>query len=380
MVSSKRSLLCGGIGALLLCAGSGAGAQDSNMAASAAAPTNGAAPAIGNPQLRDFSLTPQRTIVSQPTPQAAPPAELAPPPPQPTPQRAPTRTNPAQVSQRRAGEAQAAAQPAEGARVAPPAARPQPDLASPTFDAPAPPPPTAVPDQPVEAPAPAPNPATTPWYYYAIPAAALALLGMAVVRRRRRVTATGLVEEAPLMVAEPPRPRPDPVPRPWLELSLRAERASFTSTEAVVQFELEISNTGGSPARNLRIDVKMFNAGAEQDREIGAFFKTAGRESTKLTLPVVEAGVTGVIKGQVKLPVDEMRAVRLDERLLFIPVVAVNALYGRGNGLTGQTSRSYVIGRELQQTSEKMGAFRVDQGPRIWRTIGQREHKLAKRV
>jgi hypothetical protein len=80
------------------------------------------------------------------------------------------------------------------------------------------------------------------------------------------------------------------------------------------------------------------------------------------------------------MPVDEMRAMKLEERLLFIPVVAVNALYDWGDGRTGQTSKSYVIGRELQQETEKMGAFRVDQGPRIWRTIAQRPHKLAKRV
>ena len=170
------------------------------------------------------------------------------------------------------------------------------------------------------------------------------------------------------------------MPRPWLELSLKAERASFTSTEAEVLFELEIANKGGSAARNLRIDVKMFNGGVEQDKEIGAFFRTAGRETTKLTLPEVEAGVTGVIQGRVSMAREEIRAMRLDERLLFIPVVAVNALYDWGEGRTGQTSRSYVIGRELQESSEKMGAFRVDQGPRIWRTVGQRPHKLAKRV
>ena len=80
------------------------------------------------------------------------------------------------------------------------------------------------------------------------------------------------------------------------------------------------------------------------------------------------------------MPRDEMRAVVLEDKYLFIPVIAVNALYDWGEGRTGQTSKSYVVGRELEQPSEKMGAFRVDQGPRIWRTIGQRQHKLARRV
>ena len=81
---------------------------------------------------------------------------------------------------------------------------------------------------------------------------------------------------------------------------------------------------------------------------------------------------------------EDMRAVVLDNRYLFIPVIAVNALYDYGDGQTGQTSKSYVVGRELEQPagekSEKMGAFRVDQGPRVWRTIGQRQHSLARRV
>jgi hypothetical protein len=87
-----------------------------------------------------------------------------------------------------------------------------------------------------------------------------------------------------------------------------------------------------------------------------------------------------VIQGQVTKPREEMRAVVLEEKYLFIPVIAVNALYDWGEGRTGQSSKSYVVGRELQQPSDKMGAFRVDQGPRVWRTVGQRQHTLARRV
>jgi hypothetical protein len=128
----------------------------------------------------------------------------------------------------------------------------------------------------------------------------------------------------------------------------------------------------------------MFNAGEQQDKEISGFFRTAGRESTKCNLPGIRAGQTGAIKGEVAMSREDMRAVVLDNRYLFIPVIAVNALYDYGDGQTGQTSKSYVVGRELDQPegekSEKMGAFRVDQGPRIWRSVGQRQHKLARRV
>jgi len=80
------------------------------------------------------------------------------------------------------------------------------------------------------------------------------------------------------------------------------------------------------------------------------------------------------------MPRDEMRAVVLENKYLFIPMIAVNALYDWGYGETGQTAKSYVVGRELEQPSEKMGAFRVDLGPRVWRTIGQRQHTMAQRI
>ena len=366
MVNGKRSLLVGGLGAILLCAGFTARAQDSGNSNTV----------IGPPQLKDFSLTPRERLVTQPAPQ---PAEVAPPPPartEPSAQRPAAAPSAAAASERRPAPARPSPAPGQGAAEAP-----LPTVPVGTAEAPAPAPGPGAAEPPAAAPVAAAEERPSYWYY-AVPAVALGLLGLVLVRRRRRkpeIEPTDALAPA-AAPAPPPKPRPDPVPRPWLELSLKAERCSFTAAEAEVLFELEIANKGGSAARNLRIDVKIFNAGAEQDKEIGAFFRTAGRETTKLNLPGVEAGVTGVIHGSVRMPIDQMKAMKLEERLLFIPVVAVNALYDWGEGRTGQTSKSYVVGRELQQPGDKMGAFRVDQGPRVWRTVGQRPHKLAKRV
>jgi outer membrane biosynthesis protein TonB len=382
MKVEKKSLPLVALGALLLCAPPAARAQDGN--------------AIGNPQLRDFQLRPrqQQQPLTQPVQQAPAPVVVAPPPPVTVRPQAPP---PAQQQQPPPPQAQRA-QPAPAApaqrQQAPIRAQPQ---AQPQAPGPAPvpqaaPPSATEPQAPAAPatlpPASAPPSAETgngiPWLYV-LPAAALLLIGLALLLRRRRSAAETdeeTFEQAALPAAavEPVAPRPDPALRPWLELSLKAERASAMLTETVVDFELEVANTGKSAARNLRIDVKMFNAGAEQDKEIGAFFRTAGRESTKLNLPGIAAESSGVINGQVAMPRDEMRAVVLDEKYLFVPVIAVNILYDWGEGRSGQTSKSYVVGRELQQPSEKMGAFRVDQGPRVWRTIGQRQHSLARRI
>ncbi|HEX8526072.1 MAG TPA: hypothetical protein VF689_03740, partial [Allosphingosinicella sp.] len=232
----------------------------------------------------------------------------------------------------------------------------------------------------------APAPAATPapkaesqgssFWLYLLPigAAALALLAW---RRRRRTAAEALVEAEPLA---PAPPRPAPIPRPWLEIELKAERAASTDDEASVEFEMILHNAGKSSARNIRINARMFNASREQDKEIGAFFKTKGDGRRTHVIPELPDGERGRIEGTVTMPRDEMRALKVNEQLLFIPVVGINVVYDWGNGRTGQTSKSYVIGRELGQESEKMGAFRLDLGPRIYRTVGQRQHSLAKRV
>jgi hypothetical protein len=355
------------MGALLLAGAAGAQAQGNDAAPAGPPPT------IGPPQLRDFSIQPSQRIVTQPPPaQTQPPTIAAPPPVVTTPQQRPAATPPE----------------ARGPAPAPRTAVPAPQLAPSQSPAPV----SAAPGPQVQpapeapaakaAPAPAPESSAFPWLY-AIPAALLALLAFALFRRRRR--SAEIVEAVESVEPEVSSrahigARPEPMPRPWLELELKAERLASTDAESVVQFELEIVNSGTAPARNLRVDVKMFNAGQEQDKEIGAFFRVAGRESTKCSLPGVRPDTTVAIRGEVAMARADMRAVVLENKYLFIPVIAVNVLYDWGDGRTGQTSKSYVVGRELEQPSDKMGAFRVDLGPRIWRTVGQRQHKLARRV
>ena len=377
MHKTKLSLLTGGLAVSLFGAVS-AGAQETGNV-------------IGPPQLRDFSLQPQERIVTQPTPPAQAPVQVAPPPPT-------TQAQPSTPAPRREREQPRPAPEPQGATAGPPAQAPAATIPPPAAEAPAPapvilPPPAAEPAAPEATPAATPEdeaPAGTPYWLYLLGLVVVGLGAFALLRRRNRRPAEAPIARAPIAdapisaapaaPAAPPAPRAEPGARPWIEIEVKAERAAFTQQEATVNFELAISNSGPVPARNLKVDVKLINAGAEQDKEIGAFFRTAGRDSTKLNLPGIGPDSTGVINGEVGMRVEDMRAVTLDGRMLFIPVMAINILYEWDDGRIGQSSKSYVVGRELEAASEKMGAFRVDQGPRIWRTIGQRPHKITRRI
>jgi hypothetical protein len=362
---------------------------------------------IGTPQLRDFSLEPQRRIVTQPTPAQRAPQEA--------PAQQPTQTQPSAQPQNgqpaRPQPARPAAPVTRGPVQVAPAPRPGTPMAdqAPRTDAPAPLPDapaaptdgagTAIPPQatdtapalpaPTSAPTPQPNvpaaPAGIPIWVYLLAAAVVGLAGYAFLQRRRAAQRRSLAliepEQMPVPQPSPPRvPRPDPVPRPWIELDLIAERATADPEESIVEFELTLRNSGGSVAHNLRLQAKLICGTLEQDKEITDFHRKKPGEHRTLDIPDLPAGEEIRIKGRVDIKRADMKALRVEQRLLFIPLVAVNAFYEWNSNRSGQTSKSFLVGREKPDDADRMAPFRLDLGPRVYRSVGQRPYKIERRV
>ena len=80
------------------------------------------------------------------------------------------------------------------------------------------------------------------------------------------------------------------------------------------------------------------------------------------------------------MPKDEVRSIEVQGRTIFVPIVAINVAYDWGEGEnagSGRTSMSWLVGREPDKPSDKMGPFRLDLGPRVYRSVGQRPTQLA---
>ena len=147
-----------------------------------------------------------------------------------------------------------------------------------------------------------------------------------------------------------------------------------------MQFELIVRNSGNAPARDVRIGVRIFNAGADMDQEIDAFYAEPIREQTPPAFPNLQPGEEAQIRTAVAMPNSVVREINVQGRRLFIPMIAFNVVYDWGDGRGGQTSKTYLVGTEPQTPSEKMGAFRMDLGPRLYRSVGQRQVKLERMV
>jgi hypothetical protein len=416
MLNWNRSLKAAAAGAFFLGLWASAlAAQDTNT--------------VGPPELKNFQLPRQQTTAPPPAPvptvEVPPPAiqrPVATPPattatPAPT---APAATRPVASPAAPARNAPnsrprlAAPQP----RAAPPSAQPAPAAAPPVTSAAPPPPAAPTPRQSAPLPAAPPRPASPfPWLWIAIPAGVvlIGLLAFAGLRRRRSVddrysahrgalagalfagdaeaepeAETGRVPAAepipaPLapvaagpepaaaepVVAGPVAAEPSEAPRPWLDLDIKPDRAAATDTEAVVHYQLQVTNVGDAPARNIRIDARMFNASEADGLDSfleGAIHRHSG--SPHVALP---PGESLRLDASTAMKKEDVRAIELAGRSIFVPTVAVNVAYDWGEDGQGRTSRSWVVGRESGVAAAKMGPFRLDLGPRIYRSVGRRD-------
>jgi hypothetical protein len=189
----------------------------------------------------------------------------------------------------------------------------------------------------------------------------------------------GAAEPAPLPVRTPVavKEEEDEGLQPVIELQFKPDRMVATDKQAAVHFDLAVLNSGQAPARNVRIEARMFSASANQQQEIAAFLAAPCEldGGAPLTLQPRQGANTS---GSVMLDKQSVREIRIDGRPLFIPTVAVRVVYQWGKGRSSQAHGTYLVGIENHKSPEKMGPFRLDMGPRIYRSVGTRQIELAR--
>jgi len=108
-----------------------------------------------------------------------------------------------------------------------------------------------------------------------------------------------------------------------------------------------------------------------QEQQIRLFFDNPVAKGDRI--PLIAPMQRVVVNTAVFLPRDQIRPIEFEGRAMFVPLIAFNALYSWGRG-EGQSSCSHLIG--TQTKGDKLGAFRLDLGPRIFRNLAAREYAL----
>lgn len=205
----------------------------------------------------------------------------------------------------------------------------------------------------------------------------------------RPKAAPGAARGAPAPRADPvpppsaPAPAPAPkaaddglikstVLKPELNVHFSPDRVVLTDSEALLQFDIILTNSGSAPARDVLVEAKLVAAHPGQDEEIAAFFQYPEAKGDRMARIPPFGKVA--LKSAVRLPVGQLHAFEVDGRKLFVPMVAFNILF-RSNSGEGQASASFLVGRGTER-DEKLAPFRLDLGPRIFRGLSARPHSM----
>jgi hypothetical protein len=225
--------------------------------------------------------------------------------------------------------------------------------------------------------------------------AALAVAGgtaFMLWRRRPREALAGVSQFDLFTAPEPelaPAPVPDPVPvrpppplkpkasaasgivasrlRPSIELGVHPLRCVVEDNQVVIEFEVELFNSGTAPARAVLAEASLLNAGETQEKELITFFANPVGAGERLDSIAPMRRVN--FASRVIAPRSAIQEYEVAGRKAFVPVIAFNALYEWSGG-KAQTSVAYLVGRETR--GEKLGPLHLDLGPRAFTSLGAR--------
>jgi hypothetical protein len=155
--------------------------------------------------------------------------------------------------------------------------------------------------------------------------------------------------------------------RPWLDIGFKPLRCILEDNRVTFEFEVELFNSGSAPARATLLEANLFNAGVNHDQEIGEFFASPALNGDRMG--AIAPGERMSVPTQLSVPLSKVQVLEAGGSKFFVPLIAFNATY-RWAGGVGQTSAGYLLGREGR--GEKMAPFRLDLGPRVFRSIEAR--------
>lgn len=152
--------------------------------------------------------------------------------------------------------------------------------------------------------------------------------------------------------------------RPWIDLGFEPVKCIVEEDRVLLEFELELFNSGSAPAQDLLIEAVMMNASPTQEQEAKAFFARTDGEGGRM--PSIGPMKRVNLRRQVGLALNQIRVLDAGGRKVFVPLIAFNVVYNWGGGI-GQTANIYMVGRDTK--GQKMAPLRLDLGRRIFRGV-----------
>jgi hypothetical protein len=217
-----------------------------------------------------------------------------------------------------------------------------------------------------------PEKATNDWMLLAFAALLFALLGAFFLWRASRA------KPQQAIVTEPDRAsasstgdaaKPNESLRPALAITIGflPQSANITLFNAVLGFELTLSNHGGEDLSDIRVSGTMAQADDHGTRD-----SIATGLSLLQAIPNLTTGETGKIVAEFRVPLASIHPILFGSQALFVPLVQISIEFTDASGFQHFQTIAFLVGQEHQPPRPKMAPFRLDLGPRSFAPLGHR--------
>ncbi|MCP5395920.1 MAG: hypothetical protein H6918_04165 [Sphingomonadaceae bacterium] len=234
--------------------------------------------------------------------------------------------------------------------------------------------------------------AEMPWWIWlagAVGGLVVLILGMWAWRRRREEpveeivppivqtepapVATPLAPAAPVTAPEiQPAPTPRPAPALARSIAIRApllEMETATLSRSVMalrlSYHLRVTNPGGTALEGLQLEGEL--AAAHGSAPIDAQRADPARALTlRNELPRLDPGETQVLKGEIVLPLSEIRPIMQGNVPLLVPLLLWRCT---GNGFL-PSARTYLLGEVPETIGSRLRPYRLDLPPQGYPNLG----------
>lgn len=189
---------------------------------------------------------------------------------------------------------------------------------------------------------------------------------------------TGSIDTAvpPPTVALAPDPRPvpedkTPAPPNCFAIALEPVRMSVSLVNATLHYRLRLTNASAAPLGPISLAFDMIAAHASRSDE-SQLAQDGSVLELRHEVPALAPGESAEVQGQLRLALSEIIPIHSGSATLFVPLVRLRA---ESSGLS--QSCALVIGETPTAPGGLLRPFRLDQGPRIFGEVSQRELELA---
>lgn len=207
---------------------------------------------------------------------------------------------------------------------------------------------------------------------------ALLLAGLAwVLRKRPHSDDAENEEEPPLLVEETPAalqptaPLP-PLPSSQIRLDFEPERLTMALVNARLSYSLSLTNLSDNAIGPVSIACDIISAHGSLSASEQLLLEDHMVEP-KHQFALLAAQETVSLTSELQLPVAAILPVRSGDASLFVPLARfrITALAEGRPPLV--STRIFVIGESPEQPGQRLKPIRIDQGPRTFSRISQRE-------